>query len=151
MRFFFAVLGAGLFTMTQVAACGSDGPTGFDGGGTDAGGTDATSCGAGQTLCSGQCSDTSSDVYNCGTCGNACAGGEACCAGYCVKTTCSFSVTGEPNAKGRDKNADGIDTLIGVYYEGDTFYQITVYGTGKLPHKDLSNLMNAEHDRLAHG
>ncbi|MGH6653687.1 MAG: hypothetical protein ACRDVE_00615 [Actinocrinis sp.] len=63
----------------------------------------------------------------------------------------SFSVPGESNAKAREKKADGLDNLIGVYYQGDTFYQITVYGTGSLPHGDLANLMNAEHDRLAHG
>src|SRR5487761_1958922 len=118
MRFFFAVLGAGLFTMTQVAACGSEGPTGYDGGGTDGGGIDATSCGAGQTLCSGQCSDTSSDVYNCGTCGNACAGGEACCTGYCVKTACSFAVTGVSPKRGNQSGGDWVD-LTGQGFTSD--------------------------------
>src|SRR6185437_6357114 len=94
MRFRFAIaaLGAGLFTMTQVAACGSGDNNGFDGGGTDGGG-DATTCGGTQTLCGGQCTDTTTDVYNCGACGNTCAGGEACCAGFCVNSTCAFSVT----------------------------------------------------------
>jgi len=63
----------------------------------------------------------------------------------------SFSIPGESGATAREKNADNLDSLIGVYAEGDTFYQITVYGTQTLPHSDLANLMTAEHGRLAHG
>ncbi|MBS2961795.1 hypothetical protein KGA66_01955 [Actinocrinis puniceicyclus] len=63
----------------------------------------------------------------------------------------SFSVPGEGGAKAREKKSDGADSLIGVYAQGDTFYQITVFGTQALPHGDLSDLMIAEHGRLAHG
>lgn len=63
----------------------------------------------------------------------------------------SFSIPGESGATAREKNADNLDSLIGVYAEGDTFYQITVYGTQTLPHSDLADLMTAEHGRLAHG
>jgi hypothetical protein len=63
----------------------------------------------------------------------------------------SFSVPGENGAKAREKDSGGYDTLIGVYAQGDTFYQITVFGTQHLPHNDLSDLMVAEHGRLAHG
>jgi hypothetical protein len=63
----------------------------------------------------------------------------------------SFSVPGEGGASAREKNADGLDNLLGVYAEGDTFYEITVYGTQTLPHSDLTDLMTAEHGRLAHG
>jgi hypothetical protein len=63
----------------------------------------------------------------------------------------SFSVSGESGASAREKSTDGYDNLIGVYTEGDTFYEVTVYGLGTLPHADLSNLMNAEHSRLSHG
>lgn len=63
----------------------------------------------------------------------------------------SFSVSGESGASAREKNSDGIDELVGVYAEGDTFYQIRVFGTDTLPHSDLSDLMNAQHGRLAHG
>lgn len=63
----------------------------------------------------------------------------------------SFSVSGESGASAREKSGDGIDRLVGVYAEGDTFYEINVLGTQTLPHGDLSDLMNAEHGRLAHG
>lgn len=63
----------------------------------------------------------------------------------------SFSVSGESGATAREKNSDGLDELIGVYAEGDTFYQIRIFGTQTVPHSDLSNLMNAEHGRLSHG
>lgn len=63
----------------------------------------------------------------------------------------SFSIPGESGATAREKNADNLDSLIGVYAEGDTFYEITVYGTQTLPHSDLADLMTAEHGRLAHG
>lgn len=63
----------------------------------------------------------------------------------------SFSVPGEGGAKAQEKKSDGADSLIGVYAQGDTFYQITIFGTQALPHGDLSDLMIAEHGRLAHG
>lgn len=63
----------------------------------------------------------------------------------------SFSVSGESGASAREKSTDGYDNLIGVYAEGDTFYEVTIYGMGTLPHADLSNLMTAEHSRLSHG
>jgi hypothetical protein len=63
----------------------------------------------------------------------------------------SFSVPGESGASAREKNSGGYDTLLGVYAEGDTFYEVSVYGTQTLPHADLSNLMIAEHSRLSHG
>jgi hypothetical protein len=63
----------------------------------------------------------------------------------------SFSVPGESGASARERNSDGLDKLVGVYAEGDTFYQIDVYGSQTLPHADLSNLMTAESGRLSHG
>jgi hypothetical protein len=63
----------------------------------------------------------------------------------------SFSVPGESGATAREKNANGLDSMIGVYAEGDTFYQVDVYGSQTLPHADLSNLMIAEYGRLSHG
>ncbi len=63
----------------------------------------------------------------------------------------TFSIPGESGATAREKNSDGLDDLIGVYAEGDTFYEITIFGTQTVPHSDLANLMTGEHGRLAHG
>lgn len=63
----------------------------------------------------------------------------------------SFSVAGESGASAWDKSSADGDTLIGSYYAGDTFYEITLYGTQTLPHTDLADLMKAEHGRLSHG
>ena len=137
-RFAIAVLGAGLFTMTQVAACGSGDNNAFDGG-TDGGG-DATTCGGTQTLCAGQCTDTSTDVYNCGACGNTCAGGEACCAGLCVKSTCAFSVTTATPKRGNQSGGDWVD-LTGQGFTPD----MSVYiGTGRAP----TLVLDASHARI---
>lgn len=61
----------------------------------------------------------------------------------------TFSVPGQSGATAREKNANGLDNMIGVYAEGDTFYQINVYGSAPLTHADLSNLMIAEYGRLS--
>jgi hypothetical protein len=37
----------------------------------------------GETACMGVCTDTDTDVANCGMCGVACASGETCSAGVC--------------------------------------------------------------------
>lgn len=39
-----------------------------------------------EALCSGKCTDTSSDAKNCGKCGNACPQGATCSSGACVCT-----------------------------------------------------------------
>ncbi len=50
-------------------------------------------CGAGMTLCSGQCTSLQTDAVNCGTCGSRCAAGQVCQAGACGcrtgETVCS--------------------------------------------------------------
>ena len=46
------------------------------------------SCPAGQSLCAGNCVNTSTDPRNCGTCGNTCMIGQACTAGQCVTASC---------------------------------------------------------------
>ena len=126
MRFLLAAAGAAFFTFTQIAACGSGG-SGFDGG-TDASVSDVTSCG-GLQLCSGSCVDTSTDIYNCGTCGNACGGGEACCAGLCVKSVCTFAVTGVSPKRGNQSGGDWV-TLTGAGFTPD----LAVYiGSGRAP------------------
>src|SRR5438067_1041866 len=40
-------------------------------------------CGAGQSCCDHQCSDTTSNSAACGACGHACASGDSCCEGSC--------------------------------------------------------------------
>src|SRR5579859_3044234 len=40
-------------------------------------------CEAGQTICGGQCTDTSSDLRNCGQCANACGAGVSCINARC--------------------------------------------------------------------
>ncbi|HEY1956582.1 MAG TPA: kelch repeat-containing protein [Polyangiaceae bacterium] len=141
MRFRFAVAGIGavFFTMTQLAACGSDGGGGFDGG-TDAGGGDVTTCNATQTLCGGQCVDTSNDVYDCGACGNTCAGGEACCSGLCVQTTCAFSVTSTSPKRGNQSGGDWVD-LTGQGFTPDMSVFI---GNGRAP----ALVIDATHARI---
>jgi hypothetical protein len=60
---------AGGSCVSQLQACRADG-----GGG----------CAGGQTMCAGQCTDTTTDAANCGTCGHACANTQSCQAGHCV-------------------------------------------------------------------
>ncbi len=48
-------------------------------------------CGAGMTLCGGQCVDLQTDMGNCGTCGEICASGlvgVACVQGVCHQISC---------------------------------------------------------------
>jgi hypothetical protein len=60
-------------------------------GATCSGGTCA--CPTPQALCDGQCSDLTTDTYNCGRCSNYCYGGQICSAGACSclagKTLCN--------------------------------------------------------------
>lgn len=44
----------------------------------------SSQCSSGQSCCSGTCTNTQTDVNNCGSCGNACASGESCCSGTCT-------------------------------------------------------------------
>lgn len=62
-----------------------------------------------------------------------------------------FSIPGESGASGYSSSSDGAYALNGTYSEGDTFYQISVFGTQSLPHSDLTSLMKAEHSLLASG
>lgn len=63
----------------------------------------------------------------------------------------SFSIPGQSGATAAEKHSDDLDSLIGVYAAGDTFYEIDVYGSQTVPHADLSNVMTAEYNRLTHG
>lgn len=64
-----------LAMLVCVAACGAT-----DGGPSGGGVT----CGAGQRVCSGVCTDVESSRANCGSCGNACGGNLVCSGGLCV-------------------------------------------------------------------
>lgn len=62
-----------------------------------------------------------------------------------------ISVPGASSAKGWSYAKDGSYTLIGMEREGDTFFEIDVYGTQPVPAADLGKLVNGQHSRLANG
>jgi hypothetical protein len=63
----------------------------------------------------------------------------------------SISVPGESGAKGWSYAKSGYYTLVGLYREGDTFYEIQLYGQQLIPAPDLGQVISAEHSRLANG
>lgn len=63
----------------------------------------------------------------------------------------SISVPGESGARGWSYSKDGQYDLVAVYREGDTFFQVELFGTQSLPASDLGTVVSAEHSRLAHG
>ncbi len=65
---------------------------------TTSGTCEKSSCGSGQMLCNGSCSEVATDSLNCGACGNVCGSGAKCENGSC---TCSTS--GQTNC-GSDAN-----------------------------------------------
>jgi hypothetical protein len=92
-------------TCTAPMTCGGGGFPGLcGGGGADAGPPDtappdtalpdATSCDAGETSCFGTCTNLSTDLANCGTCGRVCSGGQICFSGSCVPSGTDAGVDG---------------------------------------------------------
>jgi hypothetical protein len=63
----------------------------------------------------------------------------------------SISVSGESAAVGWSYAKAGYYELVGAYREGDTFFQVTIYGQSVIPAQDLGRVISAEHARLAHG
>ena len=63
----------------------------------------------------------------------------------------SISVPGESGAAGWSYAKDGSYDLVGVYREGDTFFQVEIYGDDAVPAQDLGQVIGAEHARLADG
>jgi hypothetical protein len=62
-----------------------------------------------------------------------------------------ISVPGLSDAKGWSYADDGSYNLVGLYDEGDTFFEVQIYSTQALSAQDLAQVLSAEHDRLAHG
>lgn len=65
--------------------------------------------------------------------------------------TKKISVPGESAAEGWSFSSDGGSGVLGVYREGDTFFQVQIYGAASIPASDLGKLISAEHSRLAKG
>jgi hypothetical protein len=63
----------------------------------------------------------------------------------------SISVPGLSDAKGWSYADDGSYNLVGLYDEGDTFFEVQIYSTQAIAAQDLAQVLDAEHDRLAHG
>ncbi|HEX4789186.1 MAG TPA: hypothetical protein VH372_12035 [Actinospica sp.] len=63
----------------------------------------------------------------------------------------SIPVSGESGAEGWSYDKDGTYELIGVYRDGDTFFQVDIYGAQSIPAADLGRVVSAEHARLANG
>jgi hypothetical protein len=63
----------------------------------------------------------------------------------------SIPVPGESDAKGWSYAKDGNYTLVGLYREGDTFFEVQIYATQAIPAADLGQIVSAEHTRLADG
>lgn len=63
----------------------------------------------------------------------------------------SISVPGESGAKGWSYAKNGYYTLVGLYREGDTFYEVQLYGQQLIPAPDLGQVISAQHSRLANG
>ena len=58
---------------------------------------------------------------------------------------------GVSEAKGWSYAKNGGYNMVGVYREGDTFFEVEVYGNQALPAADLGQVVSAEHSRLANG
>jgi hypothetical protein len=63
----------------------------------------------------------------------------------------SISVSGESGAVGWSYAKNGNYELVGAYREGDTFFEVTIYGAELIPAPDLGQVISAEHARLAKG
>lgn len=70
---------------------------------------------------------------------------------YSGKGIKSISVPGEPDAEGWSQDNDGTYQVTGVYRDGDTFFDVAVFGSQPVSASDLGQVMRAEHARLADG
>lgn len=62
-----------------------------------------------------------------------------------------ISVPGESGADGWSYEKDGNYQLVGVYRDGDTFFNVTIYATQSIPASALGSIIKAQHSRLANG
>ena len=63
----------------------------------------------------------------------------------------SVSIPGESGAIGWSQTSSGSYMLSGLYVEGDTFYDISIYATQEIDDGSLTNLMTSQYSRLANG
>ena len=63
----------------------------------------------------------------------------------------SISVPGESGAKGWSWKSDGSYEVFGAYRDGDTFFDVDIYGDQPISAADLASVIKAEHARLANG
>jgi hypothetical protein len=62
-----------------------------------------------------------------------------------------FSVPGESGASAWSSKSDGVYTYLGTYIEGDTFYEVSIFGTQTVAHSAMGDLIKQQHARLADG
>jgi hypothetical protein len=63
----------------------------------------------------------------------------------------SISVPGVSGALGWSYAKDNYYELVGLYREGDTYFEVHLYGQQLIPASDLGQVVSAEHSRLAKG
>jgi len=63
----------------------------------------------------------------------------------------SISVPGVSGALGWSYAKDNYYELVGLYREGDTYFEVHLYGQQLIPASDLGQVVGAEHARLANG
>ena len=63
----------------------------------------------------------------------------------------SISVPGVSGALGWSYAKDNYYELVGLYREGDTYFEVHLYGQQLIPASDLGQVVSAEHSRLANG
>ena len=63
----------------------------------------------------------------------------------------SISVPGESGASGYSYAKSGNYVLIGFYRDGDTFFEVDIFGTQQISSQALGQVVSAEHSRLANG
>jgi hypothetical protein len=62
-----------------------------------------------------------------------------------------ISVPGESGAQGWSYSKDGTYQLTGVYRDGDTFFNVTIFATQSIPASALGSIIKGQHSRLANG
>jgi hypothetical protein len=63
----------------------------------------------------------------------------------------SIPVPGVSGALGWSYAKDNYYELVGLYREGDTYFEVHLYGQQLIPASDLGQVVSAEHSRLANG